>query len=190
MNRFMVSRWPIAILLLVAASAFARNDSAQADSPFKNFRRRLSGPASVVTKPVPVIKNVVRIAAEAVPGVGDIQWHDDLDEGWKAARESRRPMLIFITSDHCHYCDSMKQITWRNGGVQKRLQDDFVAIRLSPDRNAETLSRIRIPGYPTTLIGHPDGKILAHKVGYQAPAEISRLMETANPIDESISFAD
>lgn len=109
-----------------------------------------------------------------------VQWHDNFQEGWQAARESRRPMVIYITSKRCRYCDAMMRDTWRDREILKRVREGFVAIRLSPDRNATTLGRIAVPGYPTTLIGHPDGKILSHKVGYQPPHEMQRLLESAD----------
>lgn len=107
-----------------------------------------------------------------------IIWHDDFDRGWRAAKQSGRPMVIYITSQQCRYCDAMKRDTWCDRSISKRLKDKFVAIRLSPDRNASVLSRIRVPAYPMTLIGDPKGKILAHRVGYQPPAEMHRLLKT------------
>ncbi|WP_372896442.1 thioredoxin family protein [Stieleria sp.] len=109
-----------------------------------------------------------------------IQWHEDLDAGWRAAKQSGRPMVIFITSSRCRYCDAMKRDTWTDGTIRSRLKNGFVAIRLSPDRNAEVLRRIDVPAYPTTLIGHPDGKVLAHKVGYQPPGALHQLLGAAD----------
>lgn len=111
---------------------------------------------------------------------GSVVWYEDLDSGWQAARASQRPMVIFITSQHCRYCDAMKRDTLRDGSVLKRIKDGFIAIRLSPDRNGKTLGRIDVPAYPTTLIGHPDGKIIAHKIGYQPPIEMHRLLESGD----------
>jgi protein disulfide-isomerase len=47
---------------------------------------------------------------------------------------------------------------------------------LSPDTNAETLNRIRVQTYPTTLIGLPQGKIVEHRNGYQPAGEIKSLL--------------
>ncbi len=109
-----------------------------------------------------------------------IDWHEDFDAGWRAAKQSGRPMVIFITSRRCRYCDAMKRDTWTDGTIRSRLKNGFVAIRLSPDRNADILRRIHVPAYPTTLIGHPDGKVLAHKVGYQPPGALHQLLGAAD----------
>lgn len=108
-----------------------------------------------------------------------VQWHDDLNAGWAESRRLGRPMLIFITSDQCRYCDAMKQSTLSDRHVMGRIKDRFVAIRLSPTRNAGVLGRIRVAGYPTTLVGLPEGKVLDHRVGYQPVRELLRLLDRA-----------
>lgn len=108
-----------------------------------------------------------------------VQWHEDLNAGWAESRRSGRPMLIFITSDQCRYCDAMKQSTLSDRHVMGRIKDRFVAIRLSPTRNASVLGRIRVAGYPTTLVGLPEGKVLDHRVGYQPVRELLRLLDRA-----------
>lgn len=121
-------------------------------------------------------------SAAALPSsipVDGVVWHEDLNAGWAEARRLGRPMVIFITSKHCRYCDAMKTGTWRDGTVLHRMKGQFVAIRLSPDRNASVLRRIRIPAYPMTLIGSPRGKVVDHRVGYQPPSALLRLLDVA-----------
>ena len=84
-------------------------------------------------------------------------------------------MVIFITTDRCRYCDAMKQDTWCNDSIRSRLRD-FVAIRLTPQRNSATLGRINVKMYPTTLMGVPEGKIVSHREGYQPPAAVHQLL--------------
>ena len=85
-------------------------------------------------------------------------------------------MVIFITSRRCHYCDAMKRDTWCDHEIRRRLADDFVAIRLTPDRNSSVLSRIDVATYPMTLIGVPQGKIIDHRIGYQPPRLMLQLL--------------
>ena len=97
----------------------------------------------------------------------EIQWFDSLESGWKAARETGRPMVIFITSEHCLYCDAMKKNTLCEPSVRDRLLKRFIPIRLRPDSNARVLSRVEVTAFPTTLVAHPRGKVVAHRIGYQ-----------------------
>ncbi len=105
-----------------------------------------------------------------------IQWHEDLNSGWRESRRRNVPMVIFITSDHCSYCDAMKRDTWCDGSIRTRIAGGFVAIRLNPRRNAATLSRIRVKMYPTTLVGLPQGKVVGHRLGYRPPAALHQLL--------------
>lgn len=125
----------------------------------------------------PGSSQLISAGMESSPAV---LWHDDFASGWKAARKTGRPMVIFITSQRCHYCDAMKRETWCNGTVLEKMKEKFVAIRLTPDRNSKTLERIDVPAFPTTLIGHPDGHIISHRVGFQPPVEMQRFLETAS----------
>jgi len=110
-----------------------------------------------------------------------VAWHNNLKSGWREAKRRGVPMVIFITSDNCVYCDAMKQNTWCDKQVQRRLAGKFVAIRLNTLRNRETLSRIQVQTYPTTLLGSPNGKVIGHRVGYQPPAELQSFLAEAEP---------
>ena len=87
-----------------------------------------------------------------------------------------RIMVIYITSDHCQYCEAMKRDTWCNETIRERRTSGFVAIRLTPHENARVLDRIKITAYPTTLIGIPQGKIIDQRVGYQPPRSMHQLL--------------
>lgn len=105
-----------------------------------------------------------------------VVWHRDFNAGWAESIRRNVPMVIYITTDRCKYCDAMKRDTWCNGSVMQEMAGDFVAITLSPDANAETLNRIHVQTYPTTLIGLPRGKIIEQRGGYQPAAEIKTLL--------------
>ncbi len=88
-------------------------------------------------------------------------------------------MVIFITTNDCAYCDAMKQNTWCDQQVLRRLAGKFVPIRLNPIRNRKTLDRIDVDTYPTTLLGSPRGKVIGHRIGYQPPAAVQSFLAEA-----------
>jgi protein disulfide-isomerase len=73
----------------------------------------------------------------------------------------------------------MKRETWCNDSIRRRIASGFVAIRLSPRKNAATLNRIDVKMYPMTLIGVPRGKVIGHRRGYQPPADLHQLLTEA-----------
>lgn len=166
MKRIMVRRGLKAAFAFLALIAFLGPSTCSAHSP------------TVAQSPTVDATNVVNSSrlVSVTSSEGRVTWHEDFNDGWRVARESGRPMVIYITSQRCRYCEAMKRDTWRNGSILKRVKDGFVAIRLSPERNSEVLKRIKVPAYPMTLIGHPKGRILAHKVGYQPPSQMHQLL--------------
>ncbi len=106
-------------------------------------------------------------------------WYDNFHEGWKESRRRGIPMVVFIASDHCIYCDAMKKDTWCDGAIMDQLRQSYVAIRLHRDRDSALLDRIVVPAFPTTLVASPEGKVISHRVGYQPPGEIRRLFAEA-----------
>lgn len=102
-------------------------------------------------------------------------WYDDFDAGWRESKRSGLPMVVFITSDNCIYCDAMKKDTWCDGEILGQLRHDFVAIQLKRDRDSELLSRITVPSYPMTLVASPEGKVIDQRLGYQPPDQVRKL---------------
>ncbi|EMI52856.1 thioredoxin family protein [Rhodopirellula sallentina] len=115
-----------------------------------------------------------------------LRWHDNLESGWKEAKATGRPMVIFITSEQCVYCDAMKRDTLCDESIRKRLLSRFVPIRLRPGPNNRVLSRIDVPAYPTTLIAHPKGKVIAHRVGYQPVKNFHEMLSEVAPSEDSV----
>ncbi len=114
-------------------------------------------------------------ASAALPE--SIQWHDDLASGWQAAKATGRPMVIFITSSNCRYCDAMKQTTWIDREIRSRVSGGFVAIRLTPEHNSSELSRVNVQMYPTTIVALAQGKVIDHQAGFQPSAKLHHLLD-------------
>jgi hypothetical protein len=128
--------------------------------------------ASVANAEIPL----GRLAASPVNSQSSIVWHEDLDSGWRESKRTGRPMVIFITSARCRYCDAMKSATWRDLGIKSRVGNEFVAVQLCPERNAKELSRIQVDVYPTTIVALPQGKVIDHRKGYQPPDLLHSLL--------------
>ncbi len=109
----------------------------------------------------------------------NVSWHTTLESGWAESRRLNLPMVIYISAERCTYCDAMKHNTWCDRSVQQDLANGFVAISLTREQNSSTLDRIHVETYPTTLIGIPKGKIIAHRNGYQPVTAMKELLSEA-----------
>jgi Thioredoxin-like len=130
--------------------------------------------ACLVTTSFAEMPALVRSATTVQPA-DPIVWHESLESGWKESRRRGVPMVIYITSDNCHYCEAMKRDTWCDESIRQQLSE-FVAIRLTPNKNSETLDRIKLKMFPATLIGVPQGKIVDQHFGYQPPAQMHGIL--------------
>ncbi|TWU41782.1 thioredoxin family protein [Novipirellula artificiosorum] len=129
-----------------------------------------AGPCSAE---LPILTHIKPVGSNPRPAV---KWYQTLREGWLESSRRNVPMLIYISSDPCVYCDAMQRDTWCDRSVQDRISHDFVAIHLTPQQNEATLGRIKITTYPTTLIGMPEGKIVGHRLGYQPAAVLHQFL--------------
>lgn len=118
------------------------------------------------------------------------KWYDTLELGWNAARDTGRPMLILITSEHCPYCDVMKEVTLSDPTVRDRLLRRFIPIRLRPSSNARVLSRVEVTAFPTTLLAHPRGKVVAHRIGFQPVDQFHQFLNEAAPAPTQTTAAE
>lgn len=116
------------------------------------------------------------LSSSAAAAEPTIAWQQDFASGWSLSKQTGRPMVIYITSDQCRYCDLMKRNTWSAPQIAKRISGSFVGIRLNPRDHADVLARIKVPAYPMTLVALPEGKVIDHVVGYRTPAELQSLM--------------
>ena len=130
----------------------------------------------IVFSPASVRAEMNRHDGQHPNSSSELVWYDSLDAGWEESRRRGVPMVIFITSERCKYCQAMKRDTWCDAQVRRQLATNFVPIRLTPQDNARVLNRITVTSYPTTLIGVPQGKIIDHRIGYQPPGSIKQLL--------------
>ncbi|WP_146402229.1 thioredoxin family protein [Planctomycetes bacterium CA13] len=105
-----------------------------------------------------------------------VSWFRDFRAGWRESVRRNVPMVIYISSDNCSYCEAMQRDTWCDSSIRQRLGRDFVAIHLTPEQNEATLRRIKVDTYPTTLIGAPEGKVVGHRRGYQPVVALHQLL--------------
>lgn len=106
-----------------------------------------------------------------------ISWNEGLRNGWSKSRQTGKLMVIFATSDQCHYCDLMKQNTLSDTTIMGRIQQSFVPVRLHVNRDRDVIKKLGIPAFPTVIIATPSGKVIDHNVGFQSPSEMLRFLK-------------
>lgn len=106
-------------------------------------------------------------------------WQSDVDAAWKQAKESGRPLVMFITTDGCFFCDKMQKETFKDAVVAKELENGFVPVAVHARKNLALVQRMGIGAFPTTVIISKDAKIIAAMPGFVSGVQMRESLRVA-----------
>jgi protein disulfide-isomerase len=116
---------------------------------------------------------------ESVPDLTNIEWLQEYNAARLKGIEQARPVLLFVTTEHCVYCEKMQSQAFRDGDIIREVRRGFVPARLKLDPKSELAQQLRITIYPTTLIIDTDGTILDYARGYLTTEDLRHRMSQA-----------
>lgn len=116
-----------------------------------------------------------------------IEWLTEYGAARREGIKLDRPVLLFVTSEHCGYCVKMHDVSFSNHKIIHELRSSFVPAKLNLASDSELAQELKVSIYPTTVIISPQGKILDYARGYLNPNELSKRMSDA--ISEHDSLA-
>ncbi|MBI3812818.1 MAG: thioredoxin domain-containing protein [Nitrospirae bacterium] len=89
-----------------------------------------------------------------------IQWRPWGAEAFDDARRMSKPIFLSISATWCHWCHVMDQDSLDHPEVIRRLNRDFVPIRVDSDQRPDINSRYNMGGWPTVAILDADGQLI------------------------------
>jgi thioredoxin-like negative regulator of GroEL len=101
-----------------------------------------------------------------------VQWRTDYNSARKEATEKGRPLLLDFGTEGCMWCKKLDLTTFRDPGLVKLLNENFIALRIDADRESTLTSTLHISQYPTIVVAGPEGKIIGVLEGYQDVAPL------------------
>lgn len=100
----------------------------------------------------------------------EIQWLRSAEQAASLAAQSGKPILVYVRSANCHYCDLMQSNVWQDPATAEIVMRDFVPLKLSREENPEAVKVLQIKGYPSTVIFSADRRYVDRLDGYvEAP---------------------
>jgi thiol:disulfide interchange protein DsbD len=128
-----------------------------------------------------------RPAAEAPPAGGSaslpeaaIEWQTDIQEAFRLASASEKPVLLDFRADWCPQCLEMEKKAFPQPEIVDAVSR-FVPLRvdvtdLSEEEEA-LVDRYDLPGYPTLVIARGDGEKVDSFTGYEGPEELLAFLQ-------------
>ena len=99
----------------------------------------------------------------------EITWLRSAEQAAMQARDTGKPILIYVRSENCRFCDLMQENVWKNPTAVSLIARDFIPLKLTREENPEALEVLRVKRFPTTLIFTADRKYVDRIDGYLEP---------------------
>ena len=125
-----------------------------------------------------LIAAVVLVTASSV-SAESLKWSKDMKTAWKTAKEKEQPLLLFVSSANCAYCQRMKKQTLQDESIVKQVSEGFIAVKVDAKEDPELLKKLRVRLLPTTVILKPNGAVVESIRGFQTAEQLrKRLLST------------
>ena len=74
--------------------------------------------------------------------------HTDVDHAWAAVQQSQRPLLLFVSTNNCYFCDKMEAETYIHPQIQASLQTLFVTAKIKKEQNPQLVEQLGVRASP------------------------------------------
>lgn len=99
----------------------------------------------------------------------EVQWLRSAEQAAELAAQSGKPILVYVRSASCHYCDLMQKNIWQNPATAAIITRDFIPLKLTREENGEAVDSLKIKGFPSVFIFSADREYLDRFDGYVEP---------------------
>ena len=106
--------------------------------------------------------------SETVSSTEKIKWLS-YDEGIKQGKQEGKKVFISFYADWCTFCEKMEKETFRKNEVVGFVNENFVAIRVNSDKEAEIARKYFVRGLPMTWFMDANGEKISSIPGYIPP---------------------
>ena len=103
--------------------------------------------------------------------------HADLAAAKAAAKQSGRPIMVFVTMPGCYHCERMKSETFQDGALQRRITKDFESVIVDQTDEPDWVYQKAVSLFPTTLVLDSDGEVMTKIPGYVSAQDLASRLE-------------
>jgi thioredoxin-related protein len=110
-------------------------------------------------------------AQAPVGGTPEIPWLRSATEAAKLSQSTGKPILVYVRSQNCHYCDLLQKNTWQHPETRAQVMRDMIPLKLTLEDNKEAVEAMKVKGFPSVVIFSPRREYLARFDGYMTPEQ-------------------
>lgn len=105
-----------------------------------------------------------------------INWLDWSNSAFEKAKKEKKLVLLSISAVWCHWCHNMDKETFSDKRVIKKLNSEFISVKVDTDVRPDINDRYNLGGWPTLAVLRPDGSLVSG-VLYEPPEKFLAFLE-------------
>ncbi len=96
----------------------------------------------------------------------EFKWQDSLQKAFDTAKESDKRIMVMVEGEHCKWCKKMLHRTLGDDGVQKKLVEKYISVRVKRE-DLETMKSLpEVSGVPTIFFMDNNKNVIEEVIGY------------------------
>lgn len=88
-----------------------------------------------------------------------IDWRPWSAEVFQQARHEAKPIFLSISATWCHWCHVLDEESFAHPEVVRRINSDFIPVRVDSDKRPDINSRYNMGGWPTVAVLDARGEV-------------------------------
>ena len=99
-------------------------------------------------------------------------------DAWNASKKSNKPILIYVSMNHCPHCEQMLDETFGQKDIQQMVSESFESVAVDRTRDAKLVEKLKVKWFPTTILVGVNHKVIAKVEGFIEPGRFRQQIKT------------
>lgn len=97
----------------------------------------------------------------------EVRWLTSAEKAANEAEKTGKPILVYVRSSSCHYCDKLQADVWEDPQVAAHVAKNYIPLKLSSQKNPTAVKSLKVKGFPTTLVFSAKRVFVSKVEGYR-----------------------
>lgn len=93
------------------------------------------------------------------------------------AQKLKRPLLVLVYLDTCHWCRKYETETLETARIRKRLGTDYIPVAVNHALQPEVAKKLGAQMVPTTILLTPEGRKMAKFMGFVGERDLADILD-------------